>query len=141
MYYIILTFNLLYWQSIPECGMISVISKYRVTLESSLIVDRGKHYFPLESLGADWIVWKHCYISRGRNLGDDDGIMAKQRGTPRWFFSDQKGRKSASAMCYTTCGTGEMVKKHHSTACRGREGKMDRGCCEGLNYKDESRCQ
>lgn len=80
------------------------------------------------------------YISRTKS-SDGDGIMAKQRGTPRRFFSDQKGRKSASAMCYTTCGMGEMIKKHHGAARRGREGKMDRGCCEGLNYKDESRCQ
>lgn len=105
-------------------------------LGNSLIVDGGKHYFPLESLGLN-CVKTLLYIS----LGPDDGIMAKQKGTPRRFFSDQKGRKSASAMCYTTRGTGEMVKKHHSAARRGREGKMDRGCCEGLNYKDESRCQ
>jgi len=81
------------------------------------------------------------YISLGRNPVKVNEIMAKQRETPRRFFSDQKGRKSTSAMCYTTCGTGEMVKKHYSAARRGREGKMDRGCCEGLNYKDESRCQ
>lgn len=110
-------------------------------LESSLIVGGGKHYFPLNlSVRIELRGNVAIYFSRTKS-SDGDGIMAKQRGTPHWFSSGQKGRKSVSAMCYTTCGTGEMVKKHHSATRRGREGKMDRGCCEGLNYKDESRCQ
>lgn len=78
---------------------------------------------------------ENAAVSRAKSSGGD-GIMAKQRESRAGFSARRKG-VSPPPPCVTRHAEWEMIKKHH----RGREGKMDRGWCEGLNYKDESRCQ